>query len=302
MKRIIAGMIAIGAALLLGIAVSAAADRGPKSLTTNIDFSKKTINDGAGDAEPSLLFSTLAEAFEDAVELMNALPSVANPSIEYVRVKPGMRKEEVAALLVRELGWDEEEKQKFLESEPIARAGVSGKEGVLYPGVYLVPDEADGEALRKLMTERFAEEVVARYASSTRKVIGLETALKIASLIEREAGGKRDMRLVSGVIWNRLFKEMSLGIDATLQYAKGTEKNWWPRVLPDDKYIKSPYNTYLNEGLPPTAISNVSLASLEAALNPKKTDYLFYLHDRYGRFYGAKTYREHLKNIERYLK
>lgn len=288
--------------LLIGMAVLAASDRGHRALTVTVNPQEKTIGGAPDEREPSLFFSAVAEAVEDAIEFMNALPSVANPSIEYVRIKPGMRKEEIATHLGQKLGWDEKEKKEFLESAPLARGGVSGREGVLYPGVYLVPEAAGGEALRNLMVERFAEEVVSRYASSTRKVIGLETTLKIASLIEREAGGKRDMRLVSGVIWNRLFREMSLGIDATLQYAKGTEKNWWPRVLPEDKYMKSPYNTYLNEGLPPTAISNVSLASIEAALNPRKTEYLYYIHDRYGGFHGARTYREHLKNIERYLK
>ena len=132
-------------------------------------------------------------------------------------------------------------------------------------------------------------------------MVSLDTAVKIASIIEREARGKDDMRLVSGVIWNRLFKEMSLDMDATLQYAKGNaDTGWWPKVVPKDKFIDSPYNTYANEGLPPTPISNPRLSTIEAALNPKKTDYLFYIHDKYGIFRGARTYKEHKQNIARY--
>lgn len=276
-------------------------DKVPAVLTTNIDIVNKTIKDDAP-TEKSFSISlpaALLDTVEKFADFAASLPSIANPSVTYVRIDPGMRKEEIAGIFENKLSLSEKEKSAFLATA-LTSENVSG-EGYFYPGVYLLRKESDGEFLGKLMTNRFAREVIPRYATSTRKVVSLDTAVKIASIIEREARGKDDMRLVSGVIWNRLFKEMSLDMDATLQYAKGNaDTGWWPKVVPKDKFIDSPYNTYANEGLPPTAISNPRLSTIEAALNPKKTDYLFYIHDKYGIFRGARTYKEHKQNIARY--
>ncbi|MEK7115573.1 MAG: endolytic transglycosylase MltG [Patescibacteria group bacterium] len=288
-------------ALIISGTLNLLKDKGPAVLTTNIDIVNKTIKDDATTEKsfsispPAALLDT-AERFADFVA---SLPSIANPSVTYVRIDPGMRKEEIAGIFENKLSLDEKEVGVFLATV-LSSEKVKG-DGYFYPGVYLLRKESDGEFLGKLMTNRFAREVIPRYATSTRKVVSLDTAVKIASIIEREARGKDDMRLVSGVIWNRLFKEMSLDMDATLQYAKGNaDTGWWPKVVPKDKFIDSPYNTYANEGLPPTPISNPRLSTIEAALNPKKTDYLFYIHDKYGIFRGARTYKEHKQNIARY--
>lgn len=293
------GFLAVVIIFLMGLNLFIDSD--PEILTTNIDLNNKII----GEEYPTennfsiSLPPALADAVEKFTDFASSLPQIANPSVTYVRIDSGMRKEEIAGIFESKLSLNKKETGIFLATA-LSGEKVSG-EGYFYPGVYLLRKESDGEFLGKLMSNRFNREVVARYASSTKKVISLDTAVKIASIIEREARGKDDMRLVSGVIWNRLFKEMSLDMDATLQYAKGNaDIGWWPKVVPDDKKIQSPYNTYANEGLPPTAISNPRLATIEAALNPKKTSYLFYIHDKYGRFHGARTYKEHLANIARY--
>ena len=76
--------------------------------------------------------------------------------------------------------------------------------------------------------------------------------------------------------------------------------NWWPNVLPADKYIKSPYNTYMYKGLPPSPIANPSVAAILAALNPVKTDCLYYFNDREGNFHCSSTYAEHVKLLKKY--
>jgi uncharacterized YceG family protein len=141
-------------------------------------------------------------------------------------------------------------------------------------------------------------------AGAQLKLIGNEnTALKIASIIQREAAGKEDMRLISGIIWNRIFSGMKLQIDATLQYAKGSEEDgWWKQVASEDKKIESLYNTYRYKGLPPGAIANPGPDAIKAAFYPQKTDCLFYLHDKNRKIHCTKTYEEHKKNIEIYLK
>ncbi len=153
-----------------------------------------------------------------------------------------------------------------------------------------------------LITDRFKNEVLSRYGSDVEDIVPLNEALTIASLLEREAYDFEDMRLIAGVIWNRLFIDMNLQIDATLQYAKGSEPTepWWPRVVPSDKYIASVYNNYKNSGLPPAPIANPSLDSILAALNPRKTDCMYYFHDRHAGFHCAKTYAEHVTLLKQY--
>jgi UPF0755 protein len=109
------------------------------------------------------------------------------------------------------------------------------------------------------------------------------------------------MKLISGIIWNRIFKGMKLQMDATLQYAKGNEEEgWWKEVNPEDKKIDSSYNTYLHVGLPPAPIANPGIAAIDAAYNPEKTECLFYLHDKKGKIHCSRTYEEHKKNIAIY--
>jgi UPF0755 protein len=158
----------------------------------------------------------------------------------------------------------------------------------------------DPETVSKIMFNAFDREVGKIKKPKTTKVVSEETALKIASIIQREAGGKSDMRLISGIVWNRIFAGMKLQIDATLQYAKGTEDAWWPQVKSEDKYIESPYNTYKYASLPPAPIANPGIAAIEAAYNPQKTSCMYYLHDKKGKIHCAVTYKEHLKNIDRY--
>ena len=154
----------------------------------------------------------------------------------------------------------------------------------------------------QLLLDEFSSEIIDRYDTQVEEQVPLETALTIASLLEREAYAFADMRIISGIIWNRLFIDMPLQLDASLQYVKGslpTESNWWPVVKPADKYLKSPFNTYQTAGLPPTPIANPSLEAIVAALNPKTTDCLFYFHDDDGTFYCTETYEEHVALLQK---
>ncbi|MDD9269795.1 endolytic transglycosylase MltG [Paenibacillus sp. GCM10023248] len=120
--------------------------------------------------------------------------------------------------------------------------------------------------------------------------------LTIASLIEREVVQDEERALVSGVIQNRLKKNMPLQIDATVQYLFDKSKE---RLLEKDLQIQSPYNTYLNTGLPPGPIASPSLASMKAAIYPEETKYLFYVTKKDGTkgHLFAETFEEHKKNI-----
>ncbi len=218
-----------------------------------------------------------------------------------VTITPGLRKEQVANLFSKALSWDTDDRTNFLTAP--SGSLLPHIEGSFFPETYLVNLGTTPEQAQELVNKRFSEEVLSHYGASVEKIVPLKTALTIASLIERETLGTEDMREISGIIWNRIFKGMNLQIDATLQYARASSKStsiWWPTVLSKDKYIKSPYNTYLNSGLPPAPIANPSVAAILAALNPIKTTCLFYFHDRRGGFHCSDTYADHVKQLKKY--
>lgn len=220
--------------------------------------------------------------------------NLANPSMRIVRVEEGLRKEEVAKVVADKLDWNEQEKQDFISSANV--------EGHYFPETYLIyKDDNPGVVLAE-MTDEFNKQISTVKKPKSKQIINEDTALKVASIIQREAAGKGDMNLISGIIWNRIFSGMKLQIDATLQYAKGSEVDgWWTQVTSADKKINSSYNTYLYVGLPPGAIANPGLAAIKAAYNPQKTNCLFYLHDKNKQIHCAVTYAEHQKNIRTYL-
>lgn len=281
-------------------------NREPKELTTNIDIGNGVINDPDYASEQEndggfySILSGIAGMLSDSMgDNMSMLAAAANPSVKFVKITPGMRKEEIAKVLGEKLSWNASEKNQFMNIN--MSVGATNAEGYYYPDAYLLPKDTTGYEMGKIMINRFNTEIMSKYSSSTREIINVDTAIKIASIIEREAAGKNDMRLISGIIWNRIFKNMSLDMDATLQYAKGNEEDgWWTKVNSKDKFIESPYNTYQNKGLTPTPISNPNLAAINAALNPQKTSCLFYIHDKYRRIHCSVTYKEHVRNISKY--
>lgn len=214
-------------------------------------------------------------------------------------IYPGERHEQVVANFGEILNWSEAEQDLFYtyisEAEPYL------EEGKFFPGRYVVPSDATPELVADVLYDTFAHEILSRYNVEVERSVPFADALAIASLLEREAYDFTDMRFISGIIWNRLFVGMPLQLDATLQYARGSnplELNWWPKVVPDDKFIDSPFNTYQNPGLPPAPISNPSTEAVIAALNPRVTDCMFYFHDQKGGFYCTNTYEEHVEKLK----
>ena len=119
----------------------------------------------------------------------------------------------------------------------------------------------------------------------------------MASLIEKEVPDSDDRKIVSGILWKRLDIGMPLQVDAVFPYLTGRRE-----ILSDDLKIDSPYNTYLYKGLPPGPIANPGLDAIEAARNPKSSSYFYYLSGKDGKTHFAKTFAEHLKNKEKYLR
>ncbi len=125
-------------------------------------------------------------------------------------------------------------------------------------------------------------------------------ALILASLIERETANSAEKSKISGVFINRLKKNMRLQTDPTVVYALGDA--YTGKLSKKDLWVKSPYNTYRNKGLPPGPIGSVGQDSLTAAMHPLKTEYLFFVAKKDGSHAFAKTYKQHLTNIKKHLK
>jgi len=211
------------------------------------------------------------------------IESLTHGRLDYwITFPEGLRVEEYAEKLAAKSGIDIND--FILAAKPY--------EGQLYPDTYLIPDNASAEDIVTLLTDTFKQK------SPTRD----QKTIILASLIEREAKHEPDRPLVSSVLHNRLRLGMALQVDATVQYILGKRNSWWPKNLSrEDLKTPSPYNTYLQPGLPPKPICNPGLLNLEAALNPAQTDYLYYVSDSGGYNHYAVTLEEHNANVAKYL-
>ena len=161
-------------------------------------------------------------------------------------------------------------KEKFLEL-------AKDKEGYLFPDTYFLFTKDTEEDLINLMTNNFEKKIkslkdeISFIGKSEKEIIIM------ASIIEREAKGDMDRGFISGILWHRLYIDMPLQVDAMQE-------------------------SYKTKGLPDSPIANPGLAAIRAAMYPEESPYLFYLHGKDGQIYYAKNFKEHRKNIIKYLK
>lgn len=176
---------------------------------------------------------------------------------------------------------------------------LSGKEGYIFPETYFFDKDVTATELLEYLNQK--SEARLNKVLSPLKVESPETKriLTIASLIESEGRTKDERKMIAGIIENRLKIGMALQLDATVQYITGRGS---AELTIKDLKIDSPYNTYVYRGLPPTPISSPGEESIYAAMHVTKNDYLFYLHDNTGQIHYAKTFEEHVKNKNKYLK
>lgn len=187
--------------------------------------------------------------------------------------------------------------QTHIKEETFLKAA-SGKEGFLYPDTYFIPKEFRAEDLVFLMEENFFERIEPLRDNIDNLGMSLYDVVIMASLIEREANTRDSRALVSGILWKRIEIDMPLQVDATFSYLLGKTS---AELTRDDLALDSPYNTYTNRGLPPTPIASPGFFSLEAAVNPKASPYLFYLTGSDGNFYYAEDFDGHVENKRKHL-
>lgn len=209
----------------------------------------------------------------------------------WVTVPEGLRADEIADILQAKM-------PNYNESW---RETLRANEGYLFHETYLLPRDGDIDSIVSIMRKTFFDRVAD--LGLTEDSANLNRIVTIASLIERESRHDDEKKIVASIIYNRLEIGMPLQIDATLQYVKGKSKagKWWSVPTGNDRKIDSPYNTYQNLGLPPGPIANPGYGSLAAAVNPGKSNYLYYIHDEHGTIHYAKTVEEHNRNVSQYL-
>jgi UPF0755 protein len=171
-------------------------------------------------------------------------------------------------------------------------------DGWLVPETYKVPLGIDESALvRVLMSQSDkAQRALAIALTGTYDEPKWREILVIASIIQKESASVAEMPIVSSVIYNRLAKKMRLQMDGTLNYGAFSHVRITPKRIREDT---TPYNTYMYAGVPPTPVCAVSREAIAAAVNPAKSEYLYFVKGADGSHIFTRTYKEHLKSIKR---
>jgi UPF0755 protein len=171
-------------------------------------------------------------------------------------------------------------------------------EGYLFPDTYRFARKATAAQICATMVRRFR----ARVAELGLKG-NMHAVVTMASLVERETAVDEERPLVASVFENRLAKKMPLMTDPAVIYGLELEGRWRGAIYASDLKRDTPYNTYLHAGLTPGPIANPGMKSLRAAMEPAKTDYLYFVAagaNPQGRSLFARTKEEHDRNVAGY--
>lgn len=315
---VILGLIAYGAFALFG-------DRSHPSSVTQVvvargstfsDIARQLRSSGViGDATLFRLYAKLRGAdtqahagefrfqpHQSAAQVLTQLQTGGAQIARWVTIPEGFTAKQIAQQLDDDgLGNAAAFATAFMR-DSINLGGVRTKnmEGYLFPDTYLISLDATPRSVETIMSAQFFKELPRDAAAKARTLgLTLPQVVTVASLIEREAKADDERPLMAGVYYNRLRLGMPLEVDATIEYALPKHETV---VTYSDLKLNTPYNTYLHPGLPPTPIANPGRPSLLAALNPRRSEYLYYVYKGNGHHAFAKTLAEQNANIAKYLK
>ncbi|HVZ17316.1 MAG TPA: endolytic transglycosylase MltG [Terriglobales bacterium] len=168
-------------------------------------------------------------------------------------------------------------------------------EGYLFPDTYGFTRTQSMQDIVAAMVHRFKQE-----ANSIGLNSDVHRTVTLASIVEKETAAPEERPLVAGVYLNRLQKRMALDADPSVIYASLLAGHYQGIIYQSDLHLDSAYNTYKNAGLPPGPIANPGKASLLAAMNPTRSDYLYFVSDNNGHHRFARTLDEHSRNVALY--
>lgn len=218
-----------------------------------------------------------------------------------VTIPEGCNIREVASLLMGAgLAQEEEFVSKATDARFVASLGFDGQsfEGYLFPDTYEVSKGMSPEEIIIKMVEKF-KAVYYPELDAIARARGMSTkkAVTLASIIEKETGAPEERGLVSAVFHNRLKKGIKLQSDPTAVYGV---KDFNGNITKRHLQANTPYNTYVNYGLPPGPIANPGKASLKAALNPANEDFIYFVSKNDGTHHFSKNLREHTNAVNHY--
>lgn len=245
----------------------------------------------------------------NALEISKALLDATPAEISF-NILAGWRLEEIAAALPTSgLQITPEEFIRAVRNPPSAwlplgwQSEAASLEGYLFPGEYRFKRDASLQEVISTFIGRFDQEVNPDLRQAfARRGLSLYQAVILASIVQREGVIAEERPMIASVFFNRLQAGVKLDADPTVQYALGynTQQNtWWTNPLSrGDLQYESPYNTYLNPGLPPGPICNPSLNALQAVAYPAESPYYYFRArcDGSGLHNFARTFEEHLQN------
>jgi UPF0755 protein len=171
------------------------------------------------------------------------------------------------------------------------------KDGLFVPDTYNIPvGITEEEIIRVLLSISHAKmkELSFKFFGNYDETKWLRF-VAIASIIQKESANKKEMPIVSSVIYNRVKKGMKLQMDGTLNYGKYSHVKVTPKRIKQDKSI---YNTYLHKGIVKSPVCNVSVDAIKAAVFPAKTEYLYFMKSKKGTHDFSSNYSTHLINIK----
>lgn len=173
------------------------------------------------------------------------------------------------------------------------------KEGYLFPDTYNFLPHTTAQTVIDTLSSNYEKKIAPLREKFVAFGKSEKDIITMASILEGEARQTDTRRTIAGILWRRLSIGMPLQVDTAFIYVNGKTTE---DLTLADLAIKSPYNTYVNRGFPPTPISNPGLDSILAAITPIKTPYLYFLTDADGVMHYAKTLQEHAANKQKYLK
>ncbi len=252
----------------------------------------------AGEYKLSAAMSTI----DIARKLQDATPE----DVTFV-ILPGWRLEEIAASLPTSgLSISPDDFLKAARSahpEYDFLAGAGSTEGFLFPDSYTVPRGVTADVLINGFLRNFTLHLTPELKQGFQKQgLTVYQAVTLASLVERESMKAEEQPMIASVYLNRLRQGMKLDADPTVQYALGysvLQNSWWTSPLTlINLQVNSPFNTYLNQGLPPTPIANPGQDALQAVAFPAESNYLYFRAKCDGSGYHefSETFDQHLAN------
>jgi len=173
-------------------------------------------------------------------------------------------------------------------------------EGFLFPATYEFSRHMTGKDMTAAMVKKFRQEWLTLPVTGAPPHQSIQDTVTLASLVERETPRPEERPHVAGVFENRLRKGQPLQCDPTVAYALTLAGAYTGKLDGGDLHFSSPYNTYRNRGLPPGPIANPGEAALRAALDPPRTDDLYFVANTEGGHFFSKTLKEHNRNVARY--